>query len=142
LDFNKLNLPRLNARQAKALAAGGGAIALVFGLGAGWLAREPIDAALARTPDRPAQTEVLAPLEAPAETAATPPPAQIAFSHYRPAPAMPPAPSAEDRAASVPDTGPPAQSEARDDADDGPRDDGPREIPAPPPYPPGPDDGD
>jgi hypothetical protein len=136
LDFNKLNLPRLNDRQAKALAAGGGAIALVFGLGAGWLAREPIDAALAHTPERPAQTEVFAPLESPAETVPTPP-ARLAFAGYRPAPAIPPAPSAEDRAASVPDSGPPTESEARDDADDG-----PREIPAPPPYPPGPDDGD
>jgi hypothetical protein len=124
LDLNQLSLPRLNARQAKAVAAGGGAIALVFGLGAGWLAREPMDAALARTPDRPAQAEILAP---PARPAATTParPARIANARYLPAPVIQPAPSLEnDDAASLPD--PPTEAGPRDSADD---------TPAPPPTP-------
>jgi hypothetical protein len=146
LNFSRLDLSQLNrltASQAKAVAGGGALVALVMGLGAGWLAREPMDAALAKVPAGMTADAQLAAPEAPLDD--PPPPtrhAPLRVEADLPAPpAAQPDPSdaaVQDEGAAAPDAGPPTTS---DPDPPGRSDEGPREYSAPPPYPPGPDDG-
>jgi hypothetical protein len=132
------------------LLAGGAAAALVVGLGFGWLARAPIDAAVARAPAVAPNLTVETPgeaaarqaaLGAPAAPAVGPPPAPISAAVYSPAEAIDAAPrrrvARQDSIPAFGDQQPPVYDETqapRDGAED--RDPGPPlgYPPPPPPY--------